>query len=316
MPRMTISSMPRVWKIARDSSIAAASLPRSSAMLFAGGGAVKHQSILEYANFRWFKVAVGLSALAGFAYGLHEPSTKPYGGTALGYTLGAVAALLVLWLLAFGVRKRLYRSTAGTVQGWLSAHVYLGAALLVIATLHTGFELGWNVHTLAYVLMVLVVASGFYGVFVYLRVPGAMTENLGDETLESMLLRMADIDKDMREKALSLPDELFKLVERSVVATRLGGNPFRIVSGRDRGCPTARAARDLPELAKSLTGEPANVNREVYTLLLEKNEVLARARRAMRHKAILDLWLYFHVPLSIALLATLAVHVTTVFLYW
>ena len=98
---------------------------------------MKHQSILEYANFRWFKVAVALSALAGFAYGLHEPSTKPYGGSALGYTLGTAAALLVLWLLWFGVRKRLYRSTLGTVQGWLSAHVYLGTALLVIGLLWT-----------------------------------------------------------------------------------------------------------------------------------------------------------------------------------
>ena len=277
---------------------------------------MKHQSILEYANFRWFKVACALSAAAGFAYGWHEPTTKPYGGTALGYTLGTVAALLVVWLLAFGVRKRFYRSTLGTVQGWLSAHVYLGAALLVVATLHTGFELGWNVHSLAYVLMVLVVASGFYGVFVYARVPGAMTSNLGDETLESMLLRMADIDKDMRERALSLPDALFKMVERSVVATRLGGNFLRIVSGRDRGCPTAKAARELPELAKTLSGEAANVNRDVYTLLLEKNELLSRARRAMRHKALLDLWLYVHVPLSIALLAALAVHVITVFIYW
>ena len=285
-------------------------------MLSEGEGAVKHQSILEYANFRWFKVAFALSALAGFAYGFNEPSTKPYGGTALGYTLGAVSALLVLWLLAFGVRKRMYRSRLGGVQGWLSAHVYLGTALVVIATLHTGFELGWNVHGLAYVLMILVVASGFYGVFAYLRVPGAMTANLGDETLGSMLLRMADIDKDMREKALSLPDALFKLVDRSIVATRLGGSVIRIVSGRDPGCPTALAARELPELAKSLTGEPANVNREVYTLLLEKNELLARARRAMRHKAILDLWLYFHVPLSIALVAALAVHVVTVFIYW
>jgi hypothetical protein len=277
---------------------------------------LKHQSILEYANFRWFKVAFALSGVAGFAYGFNEPSTKPYGGTPLGYTLGTVSALLVLWLLAFGVRKRQYRSTLGSVRGWLSAHVYLGTALVVIATLHTGFELGWNVHGLAYVLMVLVVASGFYGVFVYLRVPGALTANLGDETLGSMLLRMADIDKDMREKALSLPDALFKVVERSIVATRLGGSVFRIVSGRDPGCPTALAARELPELAKSLTGEPANVNREVYTLLLEKNELLARARRAMRHKAVLDLWLYVHVPLSIALLAALAVHVITVFIYW
>jgi hypothetical protein len=131
-----------------------------------------------------------------------------------------------------------------------------------------------------------------------------------------MLLRMADIDKDMREKALSLPDAMFKVVERSIVATRLGGSVFRVVSGRDRDCPTVKAARELPELAKTLTGEPANVNREVYTLLLEKNELLARARRAMRHKAILDLWLYFHVPLSVALLAALAVHVVTVFIYW
>jgi hypothetical protein len=277
---------------------------------------VRHQSILEYANFRWFKLAFALSAVAGFAYGFHEPSTKPYGGSPLGYTLGAVSALLVLWLLAFGVRKRMYRSTLGGVQGWLSAHVYLGTALLVVATLHTGFELGWNVHGLAYVLMVLVVVSGFYGVFVYLRVPTAMTANLGDETLESMLLRMADIDKDMREKALSLPDALFKVVDRSVAATRLGGNFFRIVSGRDRACPTAQAARELPELAKSLMGETANVNKEVYTLLLEKNELLRRARRAMRHKALLDLWLYVHVPLSIALVAALAVHVIAVFIYW
>jgi len=122
--------------------------------------------------------------LAAIAYLWHEPPTKPYGGSVLGYALGTAGALLILWLLGYGIRKRRYSSTSGTVQGWLSAHVYLGTALVVIVTLHTGFELGWNVHSLAYVLMVLVVASGFYGVFVYLRVPGAITGNLGDETLQ------------------------------------------------------------------------------------------------------------------------------------
>src|SRR5258706_7584218 len=193
---------------------------------------VRHYSFPEYARFRGFKAAIALAALAATAYLWHRPPLKPYGGTWLGYTLGTVGAALILWLLWYGVRKRSY-SASGTVQGWLSAHVYLGVALVVVVTLHTGFELGWNVHTFAYVLMLLVVASGLYGVFVYMRVPGAMTANLGEETLEAIVLRVSDLDREMREKALSLPDVLFALVDRSVAGTRLGGGLVRLGSGRD-----------------------------------------------------------------------------------
>lgn len=277
---------------------------------------MKHRSILEYANFRWFKVALALCVVSGGVYIWHEPPLKPYGGTWLGYTLGTIGALLILWLLYFGVRKRRYLSRVGTAQGWLSAHVYLGVALLVVATLHTGFELGWNVHTLAYVLMVLVIASGMYGVFVYLRVPREMTANAGEDTQASMLLHIADIDKEMREKALSLPDKLFAVIDKSIAGTRLGGSFARVLSGRDRACATAAAVREIPNLAKGLSGDQAALTKEVYQLLLQKNELLGRVRRDMRYKAVLDLWLYVHVPLSIALLAALTVHVVSVFIYW
>ena len=33
-------------------------------------------------------------------------------------------------------------------------------------------------------------------------------------------------------------------------------------------------------------------------------------------KAIMEIWLYFHVPLSIALLAALIGHIISVFFYW
>jgi hypothetical protein len=277
---------------------------------------VRHYSILEYAGFRWFKVAVALAAAACLVYLWHEPALKPYGGTWLGYTLGTISALLVVCLLGYGVRKRRYRSTAGTVQGWLSAHVYLGTALVIVATLHTGFELGWNIHTLAYVLMLVVVASGFYGVFAYLRVPEAMTANLGEDTLQSILLRIADLDREMQEKGISLPDALFALVDKSVSGTRLGGNVYRLVSGKDPACATAAAVRQWPQLARRLTGEIAKLDKQVFSLLLQKNELLARARRDLRHKAVLDLWLHIHVPLAFALLAALVAHVIAVFIYW
>jgi hypothetical protein len=277
---------------------------------------VRHYSILEYARFRWFKGALVLSVASAAAYLWHEPPLKPYGGTWLGYTLGTVGALLILWLLWYGIRKRRYASRMGTVQGWLSAHVYLGTALIVVVTLHTGFELGWNIHTLAYVLMLVVVFSGFYGVFVYLRVPRAMTENLGQDTLPAVMLRIADLDREMRDKALSLPDALVGLVDRSVKGSRLGGSFLRVVTGRDAACPTAAAVREWGRYAKSLTGESARLDKEVYGLLLQKHQLLERARRDLNHKAVLDLWLYLHVPLAFMLLAALTAHVISVFIYW
>ncbi|MGZ5035661.1 MAG: hypothetical protein ACXWG1_18480 [Usitatibacter sp.] len=276
---------------------------------------MRHYSILEYARFRWFKASVALCAVAALVYLWHDPGLKPYGGTWLGYTLGTIGAALILWLLWYGVRKRRY-AAAGTVQGWLSAHVYLGTALVVIVTLHTGFELGWNVHTLAYVLMLLVVASGFYGVFVYMRVPRVMTANLGEDSLDAIVLRIADIDREMREKALSLPDALFGLVDRSVVGTRLGGGVVRLVTARDPQCPTFAAVGAWSTHASRLTGQPARLGKEVYGLLLQKNQLLDRARRDLRYQAILDLWLYVHVPLAFMLLAALVAHVASVFIYW
>ena len=202
------------------------------------------------------------------------------------------------------------------MQGWLSAHVYLGTALVVIVTLHTGFELGWNVHTLAYVLMLAVIVTGLYGVVVYLRVPRAMTENLGEDSLDSLVLRIADLDREMRDKALSLPDRLFALVDGSIAGTRLGGSFLRLVTGRDPQCPTAAAVRDWPRVARGIAGVTSHLDKDVYGLLLQKQQMLERARRDLQHKAVLDLWLYFHVPLAFMLLAALVAHVVAVFIYW
>jgi hypothetical protein len=155
-----------------------------------------------------------------------------------------------------------------------------------------------------------------YGVVLYLRVPGAMTENLGAETLDGILLKVNDLDREMRAKALSLPDPLFALVDRSVAGSRLGGSFGRLLSGRDRHCPTAAAITQWPATARTLPGEAGRLGKDVYGLLLRKQQFLEQARRDLRHKALLDLWLYFHVPLAFMLLAALVAHVFAVFVYW
>ena len=138
-----------------------------------------HESLLAFRKRRYLWVALLLVASSIAAYWYHDPQEPPNGGTVLGYTLGTLGALLILWLAWFGVRKRSYASTLGTVQGWLSAHIYLGLALIVVVLLHAGFQFGSNVHTLAFVLMMLVILSGVFGVVVYLRYPEQMSRNRG-----------------------------------------------------------------------------------------------------------------------------------------
>ncbi len=140
-------------------------------------------SILVLRNFRYLKITAALVIGAIVIYVAHTPLGQPNGGTWVGYTLGTVGALLIVWLAFFGIRKRRYGMGKLTLQEWLSAHVYLGLGLIVIASLHAGFQFGWNVHTLAYVFMVIVILSGVYGLFLYLRLPSEMARNRGGLTL-------------------------------------------------------------------------------------------------------------------------------------
>jgi len=280
----------------------------------------QHQSILEFRHSRYFKLLLLLCAGAIGVYVWHEPPAayaKPYGGTWLGYTLGTIAAVLIVWLMLLGVRKRRYASRMGSVQGWTSAHVYLGTSLIVIATLHCGFEFGWNIHTLAYALMMLVVGSGLFGVFSYLRYPTRMTANLAGDTLDSLLEKMNEQDRKCRRIALDLPDEFNTLVMKaSAAAIRLAKGGPRIWPFGGAG-NAVRDARDaLLDMGATLEGEQVKTNERLVADMTRLVAVTLRVRSELRYRALLRAWLSFHVPLSFALLATLTAHVISVFYFW
>lgn len=290
----------------------------------------QHYSILEFKQGRYLKLAILLCIVAISVYAAYEPLTqtlkfqlvypKPYGGTWLGYTLGAIGAALIVWLMLLGVRKRSYRSSLGSVQGWASAHVYLGASLIIVATLHCGFEFGWNIHTLAYVLMMMVIASGFFGVYAYLRYPEYMTANLAGETLETMLLKIADLERKCKRIVLDLPDDanvlLLNAIKRSAKKSALGGNLHRQLVGIDRNHPM-RVARDkLLKMGARFTGGQFKVQEQLIAEMTRIITITDRVRRDLKLRALMQIWLYVHVPLSFALLAALIAHVISVFYFW
>ena len=90
---------------------------------------MRHQSILEYARFRWLKGALWLSVACAAVYIWHDPPLKPYGGTWLGYTLGTIGAGLILWLTALGYRKRKMTSDAWSLKPARKAMSAMGKAV-------------------------------------------------------------------------------------------------------------------------------------------------------------------------------------------
>ncbi len=310
-----------------------------------------HESFISYRSFFYLKVALGLCALAILAYALHSPADPPNGGTWLGYTLGTLGAGLIGWLAWFGVRKRRYGGNTTLVSAWLSAHIYLGGALIVIVTLHSGFQLGWNVHTLAYALTLLVVVTGLYGLYTYVAYPGAMTTNRGGMTREQMIAEIAELDRECLQLADQVSQEAHQVVLRSIEETVLGGSALeqlfgdparrsasqKLSQGLDdiRRKLEARIAREIPDLSQVQNTEMTAIGflagqvmsdgagperleriRRLFDLITRKRALVERVQRDIQYQARLQCWLYAHVPLTVGLLVALTTHIIAVFFYW
>ena len=280
------------------------------------GGDALHEGFLRHARFRWLKIALALCMIAGIGYALIDVRPRPNGGSPYGYALGTIATLLILWLTALGLRKRTMTRGRWSLKAWTSAHVYLGLSLIVIATLHTGFQLGWNVHTLAYALMMLVIASGIWGVIAYATIPKALGSNRDEMTQNDMLESLRAIDRQLHQGGQPLSGEDAKLVQASLAQNPFGGGLRVRLAGQDRRCATA-AAHDA--IRARLEGRPNDATDpldRVDALLERKRAMLSRLRRHLRLKALLEIWLYLHVPLTFALIAALVAHIVSVFFYW
>ena len=286
-----------------------------------------HISFLNHANGRYFWVAIALVGASIVAYLLQEPHQTPNGGTWLGYTLGTMGALLILWLIYLGRRKRNFAAGWGTVRGWVSAHVYLGTSLLVVATLHTGFQFGINVHALAYVLMCVVIVSGLFGVWAYRTYPEARNELKRSQTLDDIFLQLEDIDGQLKRDVSALAADIRGVVSSAIDRTEIGGGMYAQLAGVDSSkvmidgnvysnTDQVRAVAWLVERLSVAEGSETGKLSAVVRSYGARQKLLQVIRTDIRFQALQEAWLYLHVPLSIALLAALLTHIVSVFIYW
>jgi hypothetical protein len=277
-----------------------------------------HRSFLVWRNGLYARIAVVLTGFCVLLYALQRPTGPPNGGTVLGYSLGTLAATLVLWLAWFGIRRRRYGGT-GTLEGLLSAHVYFGMALLVIAALHAGLRFHYNVHTLAFVLLSLVVGSGMFGSYAFWRYPELMTRNRAGATLTTMTAELAAMDMKCRKLALSFPDDIMLLVHETAAPCNTRYRFADLVWGR-RHRQLRRASLAVIACVQSELADPQNASlAEVLPLvrgLTQRLILMERIYRDWRYRVLMLHWRAVHVPLTIGLIVAMTIHVIVVFYDW
>ena len=180
--------------------------------------------------------------------------------------------------------------------------------------------------------MTLVILSGMYGVFVYMKYPERVSVNRNGVNRADLVNQLEDVDTRSSRMAKSLSEEFQELVSSGISRTQLGGSLMARLSGKDESQivvkesgkagvvanPGQEAALDWLADQQSRATDPETVAgiAELSALLRNKRRLLNQLKEDMRLQAILEVWLYVHVPLTAALLVALATHIFSVFLYW
>ena len=295
-----------------------------------------HNSILAYKKHRYDLWSLALIVLCLAIYLSQGEMQVPNGGTWQGYALGSVATLLILLLTALGIRKRSYSSSLGSLQGWTSAHVYLGISVLLIATMHNAAQFGWNVHTLAYVFMWVVIFSGGVGLYTYMRYPHMLSTNRAGRTNSAMFAELNNLNEKGTEISRRCDPIVQQVIETSISRTSIGGGLVSQLFARDKSqCllqnetqnSTAAAltsnidqntvihyvAQRIPKARKL---NEASELQSLLAIMCRRQVLLRQIRRDIQLRAGLQLWLYIHIPMTIALLASLLIHIISVFFFW
>jgi len=162
-----------------------------------------------------------------------------------------------------------------------------------------------------------------------------MARERGEAGRGELLTRLADVDRQALTVSASLEPEVNDLVADAILRTRLGGDMWAQLRGRDQSMLLLTPVREpgysrmvsnrgqaalISQLAKyevtSRDAEAQHTLRRLLQISGDKAVLLRRLQRDIQLQGLLQAWLYLHLPLSFAMLAALVVHVFSVFYYW
>lgn len=242
----------------------------------------------------------------------------------IGYWLGVAGAVIMLMLVGYPMRKRFrFLARFGRVANWFRLHMVLGIVGPTLVILHTNFKLGSLNSRLALVTMLIVVASGVAGRYLYAKIHkglygkqielrevlddiSVVRDWLGEDTA------YAGIVQELEGYGAKIPSE--KPLSAGFVDAVLAGAHARASRRR----VLRRTKQYLSNVDARYRLPRRERRRQLRDIDGHLKILFAAAKKAARlafFEKVFGLWHHLHMPLFVLLTLTVVMHVIAVHLY-
>lgn len=248
--------------------------------------------------------------LANAVFGEVRPAS------AWGISYGSGAAALLVGAALLGVRRRSMRFATkhrlGGARAWLRFHLYGGGLFVLLVLMHSGFRLPTGTLTWwLWGLSLWTVASGLVGLALQRWIPKVLGSALSIEALYDRIPELVDEIRAQGERLAATAGEPVRRLYADEVEPRLERPRRRWIYFLDITGGIRSRMQEIDYLRRFLTGDDRETLDELARLLRTKLELDAHYTL----QTPLRWWMVAHAPVSVALLALLAVHLFTVAYY-
>jgi Fe-S-cluster-containing dehydrogenase component len=222
---------------------------------------------------------------------------------------GLVGLAGVIVVMAYPIRKQIYRHRAGALRYWLLAHIYFGALAALLLFMHAGFHTGGLLTTLLYLAFVGVILSGVFGLAAYLVAPRILTSIEGEPLLiEDLTARRLELKDELAAITSKSEGWLREEIEERVTKRFVSkGFVFRQLFARKELKSLLAEARS--QFKDQTTRTATDSERGLLLEAVETAATLSRVEALIFVHRLLRVWIPPHVITTSLMLALMLVHI-------
>jgi hypothetical protein len=232
----------------------------------------------------------------------------------VGLTAGIIAVLIFVFLWLYPLRKRFRQlGFLGSLGKWMDVHVTLALALPLLLAIHSAWRADGLIG-LGLLAMLIVIASGVVGRYLYVRIPRA--RNGAELTREEVANRRRELVGSLAITTGLSIDVVERTLEISPEPT--AGQGVLVIFGRllsdDLLRWRQRAALRRRWAAVAPAGHPLSKSAVSQAVRLASQELSLRQQVAMLHatQRVFRYWHIAHRPFAITALVAVVIHIAVV----